>query len=78
MIESIAESTKSIYDLNSQIAAAAEEQTAVSDEINQNINNIANVAENNTQDTQQLLSSAEDIGDAVKSVNHQLKGLTDE
>jgi methyl-accepting chemotaxis protein len=78
MIESIAQSTKSIYDLNSQIAAAAEEQTRVSDEINRNISNIVDVAENNTHDTEQLLTSVDKIADAVKSVNQQLKGLSDD
>ncbi|WP_438463950.1 methyl-accepting chemotaxis protein [Marinomonas sp. PE14-40] len=78
MIESIAQSTKNIYDLNSQIAAAAEEQTRVSDEINRNISNIVDVAENNTHDTEQLLTSVDKIGDAVKSVNQQLKGLSDD
>jgi len=76
MIESIVASTQNIYDLNSQIATAAEEQTAVTDEINRNINNIAGVAESNTQDTQHLLSSVEDIGETVKTVNNQLSGLT--
>ncbi len=76
MIEGIVVSTQNIYDLNSQIAAAAEEQTAVSDEINRNINNIADVAESNTQDTQHLLTSVEDIGETVKGVNNQLRGLT--
>jgi len=76
MIEGIVVSTQNIYDLNSQIATAAEEQTAVSDEINRNINNIAGVAENNTNDTQHLLTSVEDIGETVKIVNNQLSGLT--
>lgn len=76
MIENIVQSTQNIYDLNSQIAAAAEEQTAVSDEINRNINNIVAVAESNTHDTQRLLDSVEDIGQTVNRVNGQLRGFT--
>jgi methyl-accepting chemotaxis protein len=36
------------------------------------------VAENNTHDTEQLLTSVDKIADAVKSVNQQLKGLSDD
>lgn len=54
----IAGAVKNINDMNTQIATAAEEQTAVSDEINRNIVNISSCAEQTTvvaQDTGQTM-----------------------
>ncbi len=76
VIGSIADSTTNIYNLNIQIATAAEEQTAVSKEINRNINNIADVAIKSTESSAQLLNSAEEINHVVSAINKQLKQFT--
>ena len=44
-ITSISERIDTINDMNNQIAHAAEEQTAVAEEINRNISNISHVSE---------------------------------
>ncbi len=44
-ITSISERIDTINDMNNQIASAAEEQTAVAEEINRNISNISRVSE---------------------------------
>ena len=64
-VETLAESlagisgaVRSINDMNTQIATAAEEQSAVSEEINRNIVNISSLAEQTTtvsQDTAQAM-----------------------
>jgi aerotaxis receptor len=57
---SISGAVKNINDMNTQIATAAEEQTAVSDEINRNIVNISALAEQTTavaSDTDQALKN---------------------
>ncbi|MDX1572687.1 MAG: HAMP domain-containing methyl-accepting chemotaxis protein, partial [Methylophaga sp.] len=48
-LQQITESVNAINDMNIHIASAAEQQTAVAEEINRNITSIANVAEENAQ-----------------------------
>lgn len=67
-VETLAESlgnisgaVANINDMNTQIATAAEEQTAVSDEINRNIVNISSLAEQTT-------AVASDTGQAMQSL----------
>lgn len=51
-LQQITESVNAISDMNIHIASAAEQQTAVAEEINRNIASIAAVAEENAQSTQ--------------------------
>ena len=51
-LQQISQSVYAISDMNIHIASAAEQQTAVAEEINRNIASIANVAEDNAQNTQ--------------------------
>lgn len=51
-LQQITESVNAISDMNIHIASAAEQQTAVAEEINRNIASIATVAEENAQSTQ--------------------------
>lgn len=60
----LAEITKavgSINDMNAQIASAAEEQGAVAEEINRNVNNISMVAEQNTETSAQTSRASEEL-----------------
>jgi methyl-accepting chemotaxis protein len=70
----IAGSVRSINDMNTQIATAAEEQTAVSDEINRNIVNISSLAEQTTAvagDTAQAMRSLVAETDRLHAVVQQ-------
>ena len=62
-----------IQDQNLQLASAAEQQAKVSDEINQNIDNIKNVSTCANKSSQQVLTMAEEINSAVNAINEQLQ-----
>ena len=61
---------------NLQLATAAEQQAAVSNEINQNIDTIKEVSTSTNDSSQQLLAMAEEINSAVNGINKQLQRFT--
>ena len=72
LITTISEQINTINDMNNQIAGAAEEQTAVAEEINRNINNISSVtnetsigAKSTSQACQDLLELADQLRKTV-------------
>ncbi|NOX07900.1 MAG: methyl-accepting chemotaxis protein [Gammaproteobacteria bacterium] len=60
-LNEITESITTISNMNFQIATASEEQSAVSEEINRNIVNISNVAEENAQASNQLANASDNL-----------------
>lgn len=70
-LETIAEMVSRISDMNAQIASAAEEQTAVSEEVNRNVVNISQVAEETAACSRQISES----GEGVSRLASQLQGL---
>jgi len=60
-LDVIAESVASIRDMNTHIASAAEEQSAVAEEINRNIVSIAQVAEENAESTNQTTLTSQEL-----------------
>jgi len=76
MIDSMGAAIKSIQDLNTQIALAAEEQTSTSESINNNIENIANISLATREGNEKLLQQSETIHQSVSSINKQLKQFT--
>ena len=71
-LDAIATSVKTIADMNAQIAASAEEQSQVSEEINKNIVSIAEVtdnslmqAENTSEESLKLVTLARDLESLV-------------
>ncbi|MEC9313289.1 MAG: methyl-accepting chemotaxis protein, partial [Pseudomonadota bacterium] len=60
-LDMIAEKVKSILDMNMHIASAAEEQSAVAEDINQNVNKIAQVAEENAESTSQTTDTSQSL-----------------
>ncbi len=70
-LDSITRAVATINDLNAQIASAAEEQSSVAEEINRNIVNISQVAEQTNQGAQQTASASEELARLAE----QLQGL---
>ena len=67
-LESIASAVATINDMNLQIAAAAEEQSAVTEEINRNVSNITHQAES----TAQVSSQTADTGQELAALSNEL------
>jgi len=59
--ELITRAVSSINDLNTQIASAAEEQSAVTEEINRSIISISNISEQTSSGTEQTLISSNEL-----------------
>ena len=60
-LDEITNSVETITSMNIQIATASEEQSAVSEEINQNVVNISQVAEENASASNQLSTSSTEL-----------------
>ncbi len=60
-ISRISERIDTINDMNNQIASAAEEQTAVAEEINRNINNINDVANETARGTKEMSEACQNL-----------------
>jgi len=60
-LQEITDSVATITSMNIQIATASEEQSAVAEEINQNVVNISHVADENAQASNQLSTSSQDL-----------------
>jgi len=60
-LDSIVETVKQINDMNNQIASAAEQQSAVAEEINRNIIEINTVTEKTAENTKQTSSSCQNL-----------------
>lgn len=71
-LQQITESVTAISDMNIHIASAAEEQTAVAEEINRNITSIAAVAEENAKSTQLTSETSNKLADLATQLQHQL------
>ncbi|MDH5544845.1 MAG: methyl-accepting chemotaxis protein [Gammaproteobacteria bacterium] len=70
-LQTIASAVSSINEMNTQIASAAEEQTAVADEINNSIVNISKIAETTSQGASRTAGSSE----ALKELATKLQSV---
>ncbi len=70
-LRSITDAVAVIRDMNTQIASASEEQSAVASEIDQNITNIRQAAEENTDGSNQLVNS----GTSLNELSIQMQQL---
>ena len=60
-LDSITQAVANITDLNMQIASAAEEQSAVAEEINRNVLSISQVGQQTSLGSQQTMVSSEEL-----------------
>jgi methyl-accepting chemotaxis protein len=67
-LDVIADKVKTILDMNTHIASAAEEQTAVAEDINRNINQIAHVAEANADSTSQTTQTSQSLAELANEL----------
>jgi methyl-accepting chemotaxis protein len=72
-LQTINEAVTKISDMNTQIASAAEEQSAVTEEINRSIVNINQVAEQSATGAGHVASASDDLARLAE----QLKGLVE-
>jgi len=73
-LQSITEAVNHITSMNEQIATAAEEQSSVAEEINRNVVNVRDIAENTVNNANQTAQSSA----ALKNVAAQLQSLVAE
>ena len=71
-LASIAEAVGTINDMNMQIAAAAEEQSAVTEEINRNISNITMQAEETSQASTQTADTGQELAMLASDLNNRI------
>jgi methyl-accepting chemotaxis protein len=70
-LNAIADSVTTITDMNIQIASASEQQSTVAEEINMNVVNISEVADENASASEQLANSSKDLA----RLTEDLRGL---
>jgi len=68
-LESITAAVKTIADMSAQIATAAEEQSAVSEEINRNVTNIKTATDKTLGATQETSQANASLADSIQRLN---------
>ena len=74
-LRDIGDAVNLINEMNLQIAAAAEEQSQVANEINANIVNISNVSTLTTQDARESRATSEKLADLSEQLQQHIKKL---
>jgi methyl-accepting chemotaxis protein len=72
-LEQIETSVQSIRDMNIQIAAALEEQSAVANDINRNITNISDIASESATAAQEVQQSSTHLSELASNMNNQIE-----
>lgn len=67
-LQVISERVMTIRDMNTHIASAAEEQSAVAEDINRNINQIAGIAEENASSTSQTTETSQSLAQLANNL----------
>ena len=75
VLTSITKAVASINDMNALIASAAEEQNAVTEEINRNIVNISTAAEATAESSTHTARSSEDLRNVAEELKHTASRL---
>ncbi|WP_300316808.1 methyl-accepting chemotaxis protein [Idiomarina sp.] len=72
-LQSVNTSVAKMSDMNAQIATAAEEQTAVAEEINQNFTSITEAAEQAAAGSEQISEASRELQELAKRLNNGMK-----
>ena len=72
-LEKITSSVATISDMNTQIASAAEEQSAVAEEINRNVVNINSMAEDVTNGAAQTSNASHSLAELASQLQHLVR-----
>jgi len=72
-LNSISSAVNSITQMTTQVATAAEEQSAVSEEINKNVIRISELSENTLNGTQMISASSNNVDQSVTRLNNLVK-----
>jgi methyl-accepting chemotaxis protein len=71
-LEAITNQIEQISDMNHQVATATEEQSSVTEEINRNVQGIADLAHATTNDTQNCQEDCRSLSELVLDLNQQM------
>ncbi len=72
-LDAITASMTSITDMNTQIASAAEEQSAVTEEINRNVANITHAVDETANSMRQITSASEELSSLATDLQTKIK-----
>ncbi|WP_417447649.1 methyl-accepting chemotaxis protein [Idiomarina abyssalis] len=72
-LNAVNNSVAKMSDMNAQIATAAEEQTAVAEEINQNFSSITEAAEQTAAGSEQISEASRELNELAKRLNNGMK-----
>lgn len=75
-LEAIAQSVININEMNTQIASAAEEQSAVAEEINKSISNISKIASSSANSSTQVAKSSESLAQLATDLQKVVSQFT--
>lgn len=71
-LDSISAAVATIRNMNIQIAAAAEEQTAVAEEMNRNVVSISDLSESSTENARQVATAGSELADMARELQRLL------
>lgn len=72
-LDAITQSVATINDMNTQIASAAEEQSKVAEEINRNVVNISQVADETASNVAQVADQSAELGNLALALNSEVE-----
>ncbi|WP_373416379.1 methyl-accepting chemotaxis protein [Pseudomonas sp. ABC1] len=73
MLDQITASVTTINDMNAMIASAAEEQSAVAEEINRNVTNVSQIAEETSEASRQNVQTSKELSQLAGNLQRLVK-----
>jgi methyl-accepting chemotaxis protein len=73
MLEQITDAVSTIRDMNHQIAAASEEQSAVAEEINRNVISMRDITEQSAETSNEIASSSGNLAELGQELHQMVR-----